>query len=234
MPEKIVMAWSGGKDSAMAYRAVAADSRYEIVAVLTTVTGQYDRISMHGVRRDLLEAQARMLGKPLEQVVISPQASNVEYEQQMARALAKFKTQGVAAVGFGDLFLQDVRKYREEKMAQTGMRPVFPVWGLDTRKFAQDFIEAGFKAVLTCVDGQQLNGKFAGREYDQSLLEELPPGVDPCGENGEFHTFVYAGPIFAKPIPIRRGEVVLRDNRFWYCDFLPAQARSNSSRDERR
>src|SRR3989442_3955323 len=221
MPQDVLVAWSGGKDSALALRAILGDARYRVAALLTTVTGEYDRISMHGVRRTLLRRQAESLGLPLEEVVISPGASNDEYEANMGVALAALRTRiaGLDTVAFGDLFLADVRAYRERMLARMGMRGLFPLWLRDTRALAADFVRQGYKAVLACVDSRVLPGAFAGREFDVALLRDLPSGVDPCGENGEFHTFVYAGPILRAPVPHRRGAIVVREGRFVYCDL---------------
>jgi uncharacterized protein (TIGR00290 family) len=223
----VLMAWSGGKDSALALREIRGDARYRVAALLTTVTAQYDRISMHGVRRTLLRRQAEALGLPLEEVVISPGASNDEYEANMTLALAALRTRiaGLDSVVFGDLFLADIRAYRERMLARMGMRGVFPLWLRDTGALAHEFVRLGYRAVLVCVDTAQLAGEFAGREFDAALLRDLPPGVDPCGENGEFHTFVYAGPGLRQPVRHQRGAVVVRDGRFVYCDLVEAASR---------
>jgi uncharacterized protein (TIGR00290 family) len=221
----VLVAWSGGKDSALALRDVRSDPRYRVAALLTTVTAEYDRISMHGVRRTLLRRQADSLGLPLEEVLISPRAVNDEYEAAMDAALAAFRTRisGLDTVVFGDLFLADIRAYRERMLARMGMRGLFPLWLRDTRALAHEFVRVGYRAVLVCVDSAQLRGEFAGREFDTGLLHDLPPEVDPCGENGEFHTFVHDGPLFRTPIPCRRGEIVTRDG-FVYCDVVPGGA----------
>jgi uncharacterized protein (TIGR00290 family) len=221
MVKKIILSWSGGKDSAMAFMELSRDSRYKIESLLTTVTAGYDRISMHGVHVSLLEEQADSLGLLLIKVAIPQGSSNEQYESAMRKVLAGAQAKGVTAVAFGDLFLEDVRRYREEKLSQIGMGAVFPIWMRSTRELASSFLKAGFKAILVCVDSDSLNQSFAGRAFDESLLADLPRSVDPCGENGEFHTFVYAGPIFDHPISIRVGETVLRENRFWFCDLLP-------------
>lgn len=220
----VVLAWSGGKDSALALQALRADPALEPVALLTTVTRDYDRISMHGVRRTLLAAQAASVGLPLIEAVIPATASNEAYESAMRTALDHIRERFPQArhVAFGDLFLADVRAYRERQMAASGFTPLFPLWGLDTRSLAERFIRDGFEAVLVCVDTQQLPMALAGRAYDRDLLRELPEAADPCGERGEFHTFVAAGPGFASRIPFAKGEVVLRDGRFAYCDLIDA------------
>ena len=226
-PQDVLVAWSGGKDSALALREILHDARYRVAALLTTVTGEYDRISMHGVRRTLLERQAASLGLPLEQVVISPGATNDEYEGKMAATLAALRDRvpGLDTVVFGDLFLADIRAYRERMLARIGMRALFPLWLRDTRALAHDFVRLGYRAVLVCVDARQLAAEFSGREFDAELLRDLPPRVDPCGENGEFHTFVYAGPEFRQAVRHERGAVVLRDRRFVYCDLVETAAR---------
>ncbi len=221
MVEKAVVLWSGGKDSTLALHEILSSGEYEIACLLTTVTEDYDRVSMHGVRRALLELQAASLGTPLEVVLIPKDCSNEEYDLRMAEANARLRDRGVRAAVSGDIFLEDVRAYREERLARAGVRPVFPLWGLDTRDLICEFVRKGYRAVTTCVDSRALDGSWAGRELDAGFLSELPAGVDPCGENGEFHTFVYAGPVFHEPITWTRGEVVLRDGRFYYCDLLP-------------
>ena len=219
MVQKVILSWSGGKDSAIALMELSHDPRYTIESLLTTITAGYDRISMHGVRVSLLEEQANSLGLPLMKVIIRQGSSNEQYESAMRRILARAQADGITAVAFGDLFLEDIRQYREGKLSQIGMEALFPLWKRDTRKLAKSFLEAGFKAVLVCVDSRVLDRSFAGRAFDESLLADLPRHVDPCGENGEFHTFVNAGPIFSRPISVRQGEIVLRENRFWYCDL---------------
>ncbi len=220
--ESVIFSWSGGKDSAFTMFELRKDPSYRIAALLTTVTRDYGRISMHGVREELLNRQAEVLGVPLEKVYISKTSSNEEYENQMRILLEKYSRTGVNSVVFGDIFLEDLRKYREDNLAKVQMKAIFPIWKRDTARLAKEFIQNGFKAVITCVDSQVLDPKFAGREIDEGLLADLPAGVDPCGENGEFHSFVYAGPIFSKPIPVRKGEVVCRENRFYFCDLVSA------------
>lgn len=215
------MCWSGGKDSAMALHAALRDPSLKVEALLTTVTESYERISMHGVRRVLLEQQAAALNLPLEQVRIPIASSNEIYEAAMRDVLTRYQARGVSRVIFGDLFLEDIRVYRERQLAQIGMTGLFPLWLKGTRKLAHHFIDAGFKAVLVCVDPKQLDPLFCGREFDWAMLADLPVTVDPCGERGEFHTFVYDGPIFRQPIPIKKGAVVERDG-FWFCDLEPA------------
>ena len=214
------MCWSGGKDCSLALQAALRDPALKVEALMTTVTEGYERISMHGVRRSLLQQQAQALGLPLEEVRIPIQASNELYESAMRDCLMRYKARGVSRVMFGELFLQDIRDYRETKLAAVDMRGLFPLWLKDTAHLARQFIDAGFKAILVCIDPKQIDPAFCGRDFDHRLLADLPPGADPCGENGEFHTFVYDGPIFRQPIPVTKGEVVCRDG-FWFCDILP-------------
>lgn len=221
MREKVLLSWSGGKESALALYELLKSEKYEIMALLTTVTADYDRISMHGVRRTLLEQQADSLRFPLEKVLISKNASTEEYGSKMQQVLEKCMKAGVFSVVFGDVFLEDVRKYREDNLAKVGMNGVFPLWKRNTAELAQAFIDLGFKAVISRIDSNVFDKRFAGRSYDEEFLQELPSSVDPCGENGEFHSFVYDGPIFRKRILFEIGEVVLRDNRFYFCDLIP-------------
>ena len=220
----VILAWSGGKDSSLALEALRADPRYRVVALLTTVTRDYDRISIHGVRRAVLEAQTTALGLPLIEASISASAGNAEYEAAFALALRRAQAYrpGLHHIAFGDLFLTDVRAYREALLASLDWTGMFPLWGEDTAALAQRFVGAGYQAILTCVDTTQLSADFAGRQFDAALLTELPATVDPCGERGEFHTCVYAGPPFARPLPLVTGERVRRDDRFQYCDVLLA------------
>ena len=221
MKEKLLLSWSGGKDAALALYELQRSEKHEVTGLLTTVTREYDRISMHGVRRVLLERQAESVGLPLETVLISKSNSEEEYERAMRAVLEKQLAAGVTAVAFGDILLEDVRRYREDKLSSIGIEAVFPLWDRDTTELAHSFLRLGFEAVVTCVDSQALEPAFVGRDFDLQFLTDLPPEVDPCGENGEFHTFVYAGPVLHDTIPLARGEVVLRDNRFYYCDLIP-------------
>ncbi len=214
------MCWSGGKDSALALREILRSSRYQVVALVTTCTEGYDRISMHGVRCCLLEAQAESLGFPLTKVFIPQRCSNTEYEIRMKEACTSFKSIGVRRVVFGDLFLEDIRAYRDRMLAEIGMCALYPLWGRDTAALAREFIAVGFKANLVCVDPRKLSASFAGRLFDNELLEDMPACIDPCGENGEFHTFVSSGPIFHHTINIERGLVVERED-FIFADLLP-------------
>ena len=220
MIKKALFAWSSGKDSAMALHELRSSGRYEVSALLSVITEGYDRISMHGVRRILLERQAESLGLSLEKIFISQNSSDKEYEEKMRKVLLNYKEKGVLDVVFGDIFLEDLRKYREDNLARVGMSGVFPIWKRDTAELANTFIDLGFKAVVTCVDTKVLDGSFAGRVFDKRFLQDLPTGVDPCGENGEFHSFVYGGPIFKDEVSLDKGDIVLRDNRFSYCDLV--------------
>lgn len=217
----VVLSWSGGKDSALALDALSRDPTVEVVGLLTSVTRSYDRISVHGVRRSMLEAQVERLGLPLFEIALDPNCTNDAYEVAFHAALEGIRRErpDVAHIAFGDLFLEDVRAYRERLLDGSGFEPLFPIWGLDTTVLARRFIADGFTARLVCVDTTQLDAKFAGRLFDERLLADLPVTADPCGERGEFHTFVSDGPLFTAPIPYRVGETVLRDERFMYCDI---------------
>ncbi len=219
MTAKLALSWSGGKDSALALRALRSDG-HDPAVLITTVTETYDRISMHGVRRSLLARQAEAIGIPLVEVTIPPGCSNELYEQRIEQAYESEALVDVDTVAYGDLFLEEIRAYREDRLAATNKRGLFPIWGLDTTRLAHEFIDAGFEATLICVDPRRLDGSFAGRAYDERLLAQLPASVDPCGENGEFHTFVHAGPILTCPVACSVGEVVERDG-FVFCDLAP-------------
>jgi uncharacterized protein (TIGR00290 family) len=216
---RALLAWSSGKDSAWALHVLRQQGEVEVVGLLTTINQAFDRVAMHAVRAELLRAQAGAAALPLTTVALPWPCSNAEYEAAMGEALAAARRDGVDAVAFGDLFLEDVRRYREERMAGTGMRPLFPLWGEPTDALARRMIAGGLRARLTCVDPRALAPAFAGREFDAALLAELPPSVDPCGERGEFHSFAYAGPMFARPVAVRGGEVVERDG-FVFADLL--------------
>ncbi|MGH9744107.1 MAG: hypothetical protein ACRD51_17330 [Candidatus Acidiferrum sp.] len=219
-PEPILFCWSGGKDSAMALHALLQQADIRIAALLTTVTEGYERISMHGVRRELLERQAQSIGLPLHEVRIPPECVNPIYEARMEEALRVHFDQGVRKVAFGDIFLEDLRAYREKNLARIGMTALFPIWKRDTRKLVRFFHANRFRAIAVCIDPKILAPSFVGRELDEIFFRDLPLSADPCGENGEFHTFVFDGPIFHSPILVRTGEVVHRDG-FVFCDLLP-------------
>lgn len=220
-PAKLALSWSGGKDSALALWVLREEHDLWPRVLITTVTDTYGRISMHAVRRELLAEQARLVGVELLEVPIPAGCTNALYEERMAQALASDALSEVDCVAAGDLFLEDVRAYRESQLDAAGRRALFPLWQRDTAALARQFVQAGFQAVLVCVDPRKLDPSFAGRPFDAELLADLPPGVDPCGENGEFHTFVFDGPIFSRPLACRTGEVVRRGG-FVFCDVLAA------------
>jgi uncharacterized protein (TIGR00290 family) len=221
--EKIWLSWSSGKDSAWSLHTLRQGSEYEVVALLTTVNTAFNRVAMHAVRESVLEAQAAALGLPLVKVPIPSPCPNGTYEAAMTIAMERARGEGISRVAFGDLFLEDIRKYREEKLAAVGMQPVFPIWGLETRALAQEMVRSGLRALVTCVNPKLLDRRFAGRIFDEQFLAELPEAVDPCAERGEFHTCVYAGPMFKKPLPIHAGEMVTRDG-FVFADALLSEA----------
>jgi uncharacterized protein (TIGR00290 family) len=218
-PEPVLFCWSGGKDSAMALHALLQRKEFRVAALLTTVTEEFDRVSMHGVRRELLERQAESIGLPLHQVRIPPQCANSIYEARMEEALRVHYDQGVRKTAFGDIFLEDLRAYRERNLARIGMTALFPIWKRDTRELIRTFHVERFRAIAVCVDAKVLDPRFAGRELDAAFFRDLPDAVDPCGENGEFHTFVFDGPIFRKPVRFRLGEAVERES-FFFRDLL--------------
>src|SRR3954463_6331873 len=225
-PERVLVSWSGGKDSALALAALLEDPSIEVVGLLTSVTRGFDRVSIHGVRRQLLEAQAESLGLPLTELALEAECSKAADEAAFLAAIADAKrVHGtIDAIAFGDLFLTDVRAYRERLLTDTGLAPRFPLWGIATPALAERCLSLGVHARLVCVDTTQLAARFVGRLFDRALLSELPPGVDPCGERGEFHTFVADGPGFASPVEYTVGEIVRRDDRFFYCALLPGAA----------
>ena len=225
MKDKIILSWSGGKDSVMALHALLKSGLYEIVSLLTTVSRQYERISHHGVRVELLEQQAAALGLPLHLLYLHQDNCSLEdYEALMKKTMLEYKDNDVLTVAFGDVFLQDLRDYRRRNLAKVGMEAIFPIWRRDTNEIIRTFIALGYKAYLACVDSDKLGREFAGRPIDAELIRDLPHGVDPCGENGEFHSFVYDGPIFQRPVDINVGDVVLRDVRF-FADLVPINQR---------
>jgi len=215
----VLSCWSGGKDSCLALYEI--QKRQRVAGLLTTVTRDFDRISMHGVRRLLLQRQAESLGLPLHEVFISKGASNNEYEAAMEKAFESFRQQGVSEIVFGDLFLEDIRAYRDRLLARLQMRGLYPVWDRDTARTIRKFLDLGFKTAVVCVDPKKLDRSFVGRVLDDQFLSQLPAGIDPCGENGEFHTFVFDGPIFRRPVAFTFGEIVERDS-FWFADLVPA------------
>jgi uncharacterized protein (TIGR00290 family) len=223
MRRKALLSWSSGKDSAWTLHVLRQErdggGEIEVVALLTTINEAFERVAMHAVRAELLRAQADAVGVPLWPVPIPWPCSNDQYEAAMAGALERARDAGITVAAFGDLFLQDIRRYREEKLLGTGIEPIFPIWGSPTDALAREMVAAGLRARLTCVDPRQLEPRFAGREFDASLLAELPPSVDPCGERGEFHSFAYDGPMFRRPVAIRSGEIVERDG-FVFADLL--------------
>ena len=222
MPKRVIISWSGGKDSAWTLHTLRQrPEEYSVAGLLTTVNLQFNRIAMHGVRRELLEAQAQAAGLPLWVVPLPSPCTNEHYERRMTNALHFVRSLGIEAIAFGDLYLQDVRQYREKQFGQCGLELLFPIWGIPTGELSEEMLRAGIKARLTCVDPRAVPTEYAGREYDDRLLAELPASADPCAENGEFHTFVYAGPMFRRPIDIVTGETVERDG-FVFSDLLPA------------
>jgi uncharacterized protein (TIGR00290 family) len=225
--KKAWLSWSSGKDSAWSLEVVRRQGEYEVEALLTTVNAEFHRVAMHAVRETLLRAQADRAGLPLVTVPIPYPCTNAAYEEAMSAALDQAQADGITYMIFGDLFLEDIRRYREEKLAGTGITPVFPVWGLDTRRLAHEMVESGLRALLTCVDPKKLDPSFAGRLFDSQLLADLPAEIDPCGENGEFHTFAFEGPMFRAPIEIEKGAVVER-NGFVFADALPRPPASAS------
>jgi uncharacterized protein (TIGR00290 family) len=220
---KIWLSWSSGKDSAWALHVLRQQGGYEITGLITTINSAFDRVAMHGTRRELVEMQAEAAGIPLIQAPLPWPCSNVDYEAAMKTVCDRALAQGVTAIAFGDLFLADIRAYREQQLSGTGLEPLFPLWQIPTDQLARQMIQGGLRARLVCVDPKQLDPNFTGRDFDLALLSDLPPPVDPCGENGEFHSFVYAGPMFTRELSVATGEIVTRDG-FSYCDVLPALA----------
>jgi uncharacterized protein (TIGR00290 family) len=223
MKAKVWLSWSSGKDSAWALHLLRSHGEYQVTGLLTTINSAFDRVAMHSTRRTLVEAQARAASLPLIPVPLPWPCSNADYERIMAGVCERADAQGITAIAFGDLFLEDIRAYRERQLQDTGLQPLFPLWKLPTRELAQEMIQGGLRARLVCVDPAKLAPDFTGREFDRRLLADLPPQVDPCGENGEFHSFVYGGPMFDREIPIVSGERLQRDG-FWFCDVLPMEA----------
>lgn len=244
MKEKIIFCWSGGKDSALALNRILRDDRYEVVSLLTTCNAHFQRVSMHGVRLELLEAQAKSIGLPLEKIFVSQRSSNEEYQQKMSACLRAHQARGVTACAFGDIFLEDLKRWRDENLAQVGMRGIYPVWKEDSRELIREFFALQFGTVICCANDAYLDEAAVGRKLDAEFIRTLPANVDPCGENGEFHSFAFAGPVFRWPIPFRVGEKIYRPvetthpgaanstyvcpagprqtKGFWFCDLLPA------------
>ena len=218
-PSRTLLSWSSGKDSAWALHTLRQQGAYEVVGLLTTINAEFDRVAMHGTRASVLRAQAAAAGLPLTEVPLPWPCSNQQYEAVMREACAAAVRDGIECMAFGDLYLEDVRRYREERLAGTGITPVFPLWGRDTHVLVREMLDGGLRARITCVDPRKLPASFAGRELDASLLAELPPGTDPCAENGEFHTCAYAGPMFAEPIALEPGVVEQHDD-FVFADFI--------------
>jgi uncharacterized protein (TIGR00290 family) len=221
MKKKVLLSWSSGKDSAWALHVLRQQDRYEIAGLLTTINSAFDRVAMHGTRRALVEMQAEAAGLPLVATPLPWPCSNVDYELAMQRVCDQALAQGITAIAFGDLFLADVRAYRERQLHGTGLEPLFPIWGCPTDELARNMVASGLRAKVVCVDPKQLSPSFVGRDFDQSFLDDLPTAVDPCGEQGEFHSFVFAGPMFSRELAIVTGKKVERDG-FWFCDVLPA------------
>jgi uncharacterized protein (TIGR00290 family) len=219
---RILLSWSSGKDSAWALHLLRRQDQYEIAGLVTTVNSAFDRVAMHSTRRVLVELQAAAAGLPLKIVDLPWPCSNAEYERIMRTVCDEAVAQRITGFAFGDLFLADIRAYRERQLKGTGLEPIFPLWLMPTRNLAEEMIANGLRARLVCVDPAKLAAEFAGRDFDQQLLSDLPAGVDPCGENGEFHSFVYAGPMFTREIPVMTGERVQRDG-FWFCDVAPTR-----------
>lgn len=232
MKEKIIFNWSGGKDSALALYKILQAEQDEVVALLTSISKTYQRVSMHGVREALVEKQANHIGLPLVKMEIPEQATMENYEKAMTAMLTEWKNKGVTASAFGDIFLEDLKAYREKKLSELNLKGLFPLWNIPTHQLIREFMDLGFKTIVTCVNEKFLDKSFAGRIMDDDFLKDLPANVDPCGENGEFHTFVFDAPFFTNPIPFEKGELVYKtynnekdqslDTGFWYCDLLLA------------
>ena len=230
-PRRVVVSWSGGKDSAWTLHTLRQQpEKYSVIGLLTTINQRFNRIAMHGVRRELLEAQAQAAGLPLWVIPLPSPCTNEHYERRLTNALHFLKRLGIDAVAFGDLYLQDIRRYRETQFSGCGLELLFPIWGIPTRELAEEMLRSGLKARLSCVDPRAVPADWAGRDYDEQLLIDLPPSADPCAENGEFHTFVYSGPMFRTPVSIVNGETVERDG-FVFCDLLAVPTSESQSAD---
>ena len=219
--KSVLLSWSGGKDSTLALHKVLIKKIYEVKFLFTTISEEYNRISMHGVRAELLESQGKSLGFNIRMIKIPKDVGNEEYAAIMKKEMLSLKSMKINDVVFGDLLLEDVRKYRESNLSKIGMTAIFPLWGKNSQELAKEFIDLGFKAIITCVDSTFLDDSYIGQLYNDDFLLSIPSNVDPCGENGEFHTFVYDGPIFSYPIEFKKGEIVFREDRFYYIDLIP-------------
>jgi len=217
--EPVIISWSGGKDSVLALFLLNRE-KFNVRTLITSISEDYNRVSMHGVRKELLEKQVNSIGIPLITISLPKDTTNEEYEKIMKREMLYFKSHRVYHVVFGDIFLEDIRNYRELNLSKIGMKAIFPLWKKDTKELAESFINLGFKAIITSVDSKFLEGTFIGKLFDLDFLDSLPSNVDPCGENGEFHSFVFDGPIFSYPIQFQKGEIVFRENRFYYIDLI--------------
>ncbi len=223
---RVIFSWSSGKDSAYALHQLLNDPSYEVVSMITTITSGYDRISMHGIRIKLLDEQSKQIGLPLYKIPIPKNCSNEDYKKAMEKAMKHFLKLGIKTVAFGDIFLKDVKEYRIKQLAKVGMNAIFPLWGINTRKLSCDFIKSGFKSIISCVDTRKVNRSFSGRLYNNGFLNNLPNDCDPCGENGEFHSFVFDGPIFKAPIHIKTGDQTLKRKHFFFTEILPKNEES--------
>jgi len=219
--KSIAVSWSGGKDSALALYYSLLEKKYKVNSLLTTVSAEYNRISMHGIRIELLEKQIQSIGIPINLISLPKDVSNDEYEEIMRKEMINLKSHQVLNVVFGDIFLEDIREYRKSNLSKIGMKALFPLWGKNSRELAREFIDLGFKAIITCVDSTYLNDSYIGQIYNDNFLSTLPSNVDPCGENGEFHTFVFDGPIFSFPINFKKGDIVFREERFYFIELIP-------------
>jgi len=227
---KILLSWSSGKDSAWTLHVLRQRGEVEVAGLLTTINTHFQRVAMHGTRHELLKLQADAAGLPLWEVPLPWPCSNEQYERLMSAACAKAVAHGISGIAFGDLFLEDVRRYREERLLGTGLKPTFPIWGRNTHGLISEMLDAGVRARIVCVDPSKFPAEFLGRDLDRDVLSKLPAGTDPCGENGEFHTFAYAGPVFSEPIAIEAGEIVTRDG-FSYADVLPVDSKDRAPED---
>ena len=219
--KSIAVSWSGGKDSALALYYSLLEKNYKVNSLLTTVSAEYNRISMHGIRVELLEKQIQSIGIPVNLISLPKDVSNDEYEEIMRKEMINLKSHQVLNVVFGDIFLEDIREYRKSNLSKIGMKALFPLWGKNSRELAREFIDLGFKAIITCVDSTYLNDSYIGQIYNDNFLSSLPSNIDPCGENGEFHTFVFDGPIFSFPINFKKGDIVFREERFYFIELIP-------------